>query len=152
AIEVEAEQLAATTDALRAAYPALELQPVCADYMQPLELPRSRASVARSLVFFPGSTIGNFELDEAETFLARFAAQAGDGAMLLLGADSNADAAALVRAYDDREGVTAEFDLNVLVHANRAYGGDFATSEFTHRAVWDRKRCRIEMHLVSTRD
>ena len=151
-IDVEAEQLAASAVALRAAHPGLEVEPVCADYMRPLALPESRVRYARTLVFFPGSTIGNFELDEAEAFLARFAACAGRGGMLLLGADSNADANSLVRAYDDREGVTAEFDRNVLVHLDRVYGADFEPDAFTHRAVWDAEHSRIEMHLVSMRE
>jgi uncharacterized SAM-dependent methyltransferase len=120
--------------------------------MQPFELPPARRPFARSLVFFPGSTIGNFELADAETFLARFAAPLEPGAMLVLGADSNSDGEALVRAYDDSKGVTAEFDLNVLVHVNRAYGSDFDVKAFAHRAVWDPERTRIEMHLVSLRD
>jgi len=151
-IEVEAEQLATTNLELRAAYPELEIEPVCADYMLPFEIPPSRRDCARSLVFFPGSTIGNFELDEAEAFLARFATQAGVGAMLLLGADSNSDPETLVRAYDDREGVTAEFDRNVLVHLNRTYDADFDPRAFSHRAVWDARASRIEMHLVADRD
>jgi len=148
-IEVEAEQLAATTAALRAAYPRVEIEPMCADYMQPFELPPARRQFARSVVFFPGSTIGNFELAEAEAFLGRFARLAGEGSLLVLGADSNGDAEALVRAYDDREGVTAQFDRNVLAHVNRIRGADFDPGAFDHRAVWDPVRTRIEMHLVS---
>jgi dimethylhistidine N-methyltransferase len=151
-IEIEAQQLAATTQRLRVAYPALEIEPVCADYMLPFEIPQSRATHGRSLVFFPGSTIGNLELETAEAFLARFASLAGEGGMLLLGADSNADPATLVRAYDDREGITAEFDRNVLGHVNRVYDADFDPAAFAHRAVWDAQAHRIEMQLVSSRD
>jgi len=149
-IEVEAEQLARTSAELRARYPALDVAPVCADYMQPLELPPARGA-GRGLVFFPGSTIGNFELADAEAFLARFARHAGERGLLVLGADSNADRDALVRAYDDREGVTAEFDRNVLAHVDRAYRAGFAPDAFDHRAVWDAASSRIEMQLVSTR-
>jgi dimethylhistidine N-methyltransferase len=151
-IELEAAQLAASTAVLRAAYPELDVEAVCADYTSAFELPGSRRPFGRSLVFFPGSTIGNFELAEAQAFLARFAAQLEPGAMLVLGADSNSDGAALVRAYDDAQGVTAEFDRNVLVHLNREYGADFDCAAYTHRAVWDPERSRIEMHLVSVRD
>jgi dimethylhistidine N-methyltransferase len=152
AIELEAAQLASATAALRTAYPQIEVEPLCADYTRPFELPASARTFERSLVFFPGSTIGNFELEEARTFLARFAAQVEPGACLVLGADSSSDGAALVAAYDDAAGVTAEFDRNVLVHLNREYGADFDASAFAHRAVWDPERCRIEMHLVSLRD
>jgi dimethylhistidine N-methyltransferase len=151
-IEVGAEQLAATVSALRADYPELDIAPVCGDYMQPLAIPAERRSTGRSLVFFPGSTIGNFELADAHAFLARFGAHAGDGALLVLGADSNGDADVLVRAYDDREGVTAEFDRNVLAHLNREHDADFDTSAFAHRAVWSARDHRIEMQLVSARD
>lgn len=151
-IELEAAQLAASTAVLRAAYPELDVEPLCADYTSAFELPAATRPSGRSLVFFPGSTIGNFELAEAQAFLARFAAQLEPGAMLVLGADSNSDAGALVRAYDDARGVTAEFDRNVLVHVNRAYGANFDPTAYTHRAVWDPELCRVEMHLVSTRD
>ena len=147
-IEVEPEQLATAAASLRAAFPQLEVTPICGDYMQPIAIPPARA---RTLVFFPGSTIGNFELDDAEAFLARFAELAGPRGMLLLGADSNADARALVAAYDDRNGVTAEFDRNVLAHVNRAYGATFDPATFVHRAVWDASASRIEMQLVSRR-
>jgi dimethylhistidine N-methyltransferase len=148
-IEVEAEQLALTTAGLRTAYPDLVIEPVCADYMHPVELPQLRSPAGRNVVFFPGSTIGNFELADAEAFLARFARLAGDDSMLVLGADSNGDADALVRAYDDRDGVTAEFDRNVLDHVNRICDADFDPATFDHRAVWDPRASRIEMHLVS---
>lgn len=152
AIELEAEQLAAATAALRIAYPELDVQPVCADYTRPFELPATSRPVGHSLVFFPGSTIGNFELAEAEAFLGRFAALTEPGAMLVLGADSNDDPGALVRAYDDSHGLTAEFDRNVLVHLDRVHGADFDPDAFVHRVVWDPARTRIEMHLVSRRD
>ena len=151
-IELERAQLAVAAAALRAAYPELDIAPLCADYTQPFELPAPRRAFSRSLVFFPGSTIGNFELADAQTFLARFAAVVEPGAMLVLGADSNDDADALVRAYDDARGITAEFDRNVLVHLNRTRAADFDVSAFAHRAVWDRERTRIEMHLVSLRE
>jgi len=102
-------------------------------------------------VFFPGSTIGNLEPDDARRFLARFAELAGRGGVLVLGADSNTDTEALLRAYDDRHGVTAAFDLNVLAHLNRSRAATFDLSAFLHRAVWNAARSRVEMHLVSRR-
>ena len=136
-IEVEAEQLSATMAELRRSYRALEL-------------PGPSGESGPGLVFFPGSTIGNFELGEAEAFLARFAQLAGERGLLVLGADSNGDPERLVRAYDDREGVTAEFDRNVLVRLNREYAAEFDVDAFQHRAVWNAAHTRIEMHLVST--
>jgi dimethylhistidine N-methyltransferase len=150
-IDVSSEQLAATARELGAAFPGLEVVPITADYTQPLELPPPGRGVGRSLVFFPGSTIGNFEPDEARRFLAGMAELAGPGAAIVLGADSNTDPDALLRAYDDTQGVTAAFDLNVLAHLNRSHAATFDLSAFLHRAVWDAARSRIEMHLVSRR-
>jgi dimethylhistidine N-methyltransferase len=149
-IDVSAEQLADTARTLRAAFAGLEVLPITADYTTAFELPPARTA-GRTLVFFPGSTIGNFEPDEARAFLSRFATLAGPGAALVLGTDSNRDADELLRAYDDAQGVTAAFDLNVLAHLNRSHAATFDLAAFMHRAVWDPSRSRVEMHLVSRR-
>ena len=117
----------------------------------PLELPPPARRAARTLAFFPGSTIGNFEHDAARAFLAHLRELAGPGGLLLLGADSNTERASLERAYDDREGVTAAFDRNVLAHLNRTHAATFDPDAFAHRAVWNAPLSRIEMHLVSLR-
>jgi dimethylhistidine N-methyltransferase len=150
-IDVSVEQLAATAHELTAQFAALEVVPIAADYTQALELPAAPGRAGRALVFFPGSTIGNFEPDDARRFLARFAALAGPGASIVLGADSNNDPEVLLRAYDDSQGVTAAFDLNVLAHLNRTHAATFDLTAFMHRAVWDAARSRVEMHLVSRR-
>jgi dimethylhistidine N-methyltransferase len=150
-IDVSAEQLAATARDLHAEFPGLQVVPIAADYTAELVLPPPPDHAGRALVFFPGSTIGNFELDAARRFLSRFAALAGPGAAIVLGADSNADAETLLRAYDDSQGVTAAFNLNVLAHLNRTHAATFDLAAFMHRAVWDAARSRIEMHLVSRR-
>jgi hypothetical protein len=148
-IDVSAEQLADTAHELAAALPGLDVAPIVADYTQPLELPPAAPGTGRTCVFFPGSTIGNFEPDDARAFLVRLGELAGPGAALVLGADSNTDAEALLRAYDDPHGVTAAFDLNVLAHLNHSHGATFDLSAFLHRAVWNAARSRVEMHLVS---
>ena len=150
-IDISAEQLASNAEALRREFPDLEVQPLCADYLTPLQLPTPTRPVDATLVFFPGSTIGNFQPDEARAFLARLAAAAGPGGWLLLGADQNLDEASLLRAYDDREGVTAAFNLNVLAHLNHSHAARFDLSAFLHRAVWNAAASRVEMHLVSRR-
>lgn len=150
-IDVSAEQLQATARDLGAAFPALEVVPIAGDYTAALDLPTGLRVAGKTLVFFPGSTIGNFEPDDARRFLARLAALAGPGATLVLGADANQDPDVLLRAYDDAQGVTAAFDLNVLAHLNRTHGATFDLSAFMHRSVWDAQRSRIEMHLVSRR-
>jgi L-histidine N-alpha-methyltransferase len=150
-IDVSGEQLAQTARALRAELPGLEVSPIAADYTHALELPPAPRGAGATVVFFPGSTIGNFEPDQAHRFLARFAALAGPGAAIVLGADSNQDPEILVRAYDDALGVTAAFDLNVLAHLNRTHAATFDLSAFMHRAVWSAAHSRVEMHLVSRR-
>jgi dimethylhistidine N-methyltransferase len=148
-IDVSGEQLDANARALRSEFPALDVQPVHADFTAPLALPAPRVACRRALVFFPGSTIGNFEPADARAFLSRFRALAGDGAALLLGADANQDRASLLSAYDDARGVTAAFDLNVLAHVNRTHDATFDLARFEHRARWDARATRVEMHLVS---
>jgi len=148
-IDVAADQLAETAAALDIAFPALEVLPVLGDYTQRLVLPVSERPTGTTVVFFPGSTIGNFEPDEARQFLGKLAQLAGPDALILLGADANANRDELLRAYDDREGVTAEFDLNVLAHINTTHDANFELSQFMHRAVWNTAKSRIEMHLVS---
>ncbi len=150
-IDISADQLADNAAALRAEFPGLEVLPVLGDYTEPVALPTSTRAAGRTIIFFPGSTIGNFEPDDARRFLARLAVLAGPGAMLLLGADGNANRDELLRAYDDSDGVTAAFDLNVLAHVNATHGASFDLSQFMHRAVWNAARSRIEMHLVSRR-
>lgn len=150
-IDVSHEQLEDNTRALRREFSDLDVHPMCSDYTHAFELPRPRRAPNRTLVFFPGSTIGNFEPDAAERFLARLAQLAGSGSLLLLGADANANREALLRAYDDSEGVTAAFNLNVLAHVNRTHDATFDLRAFEHRAVWDGTLSRIEMHLVSLR-
>jgi dimethylhistidine N-methyltransferase len=149
-IDVSTEQLAATARDLHAEFADLEVVPIAADYTATLELPPMHHA-GRTLVFFPGSTIGNFEPEDARRFLARFAMLAGPDASIVLGADSNGDADELLRAYDDAQGVTAAFDLNVLAHLNRTHAATFDLGAFLHRAVWDATHSRIEMHLVSRR-
>ena len=150
-IDIARDQLQRVAGQLRAEYPEIEIEPVIADYSEPFELPAPQRAFKRTLVFFPGSTIGNFEPSDARRFLARLAAMAGDDRLLLLGADATRDPDVLVRAYDDEHGVTAAFNKNALVHLNRARGATFDLDAFEHRAVWNAQASRVEMHLVSTR-
>jgi len=150
-IDVSAEQLARTAAALEQEFAGLQVRPLAADYTGPLRLPAAPRTWQRTLVFFPGSTIGNFEIDEAERFLGRLGELAGPDALLLLGADATQDPNVLLPAYDDPEGVTAEFNLNLLLHINDRLGADFDTSGFRHRALWVPARHRMEIQVVATR-
>ena len=150
-IDVSAEQLSRTAASLREAFPGLAVLPVCADYTRPFSQPVTPRSVRRTLVFFPGSTIGNFEPAHATRFLDHFASLAGPDGMLLLGADASCDVPSLLRAYDDCEGITAAFNRNILAHVNQSHDATFDLESFEHRAIWSAEHMRIEMHLVSRR-
>lgn len=148
-IDISKEHLMAAARDINEAYPALEVLPVCADYNNHIDLPVPSAPVARRVVFFPGSTIGNFEPDEAVRFMRRIAKLCGPGDGLLIGVDLQKDRSVLELAYDDPAGVTSDFNLNILTHINAEIGSDFDISAFSHRAVYNETHGRIEMHLVS---
>ena len=148
-IDISREQLARVAAELAAAYPRVAVLPVCADYTARFTIPDQSPRVRR-VAFFPGSTIGNFHPTEAAAFLHRVRRVVGRGGALLLGVDRRKDARVLHAAYDDREGVTAAFNLNALARLNRELGADFDLGAFRHRAVWDGGASRVEMHLVST--
>jgi dimethylhistidine N-methyltransferase len=136
----------------RKIFPKLEVLPVCADYLQPVVLPSPRHKPACNVVYFPGSTIGNFEPNEALEFLRRIANVSGRGGGLLIGADLQKDQSVIEAAYNDSAGVTAEFNLNLLAHINREIGADFDLGQWRHRAIYNSEAGRIEMYLISTTD
>ncbi len=146
-VDVAAGQLRAVTRALRAAYPALRVRPVVADYTRTLDL--GPLPPGRRVVFFPGSTIGNFHPQEAVDFLRGVARLCGAGGAVLLGVDRAKDAAVLHRAYNDAAGVTARFNRNVLRRLNRECGATFDPRRFRHYAFYNPPAGRVEMHLVS---
>lgn len=148
-IDVANEQLQRWAHTVRSEHPTLDVVPLTADYTQPFELPAAQHEWKTSLVFFPGSTIGNFDPADARAFLSTFGRIAGEDGMLLLGADGTRDEDLLLRAYDDEEGVTAAFNKNVLAHLNRTRGATFDLDCFEHRAIWNEAASRIEMHLFS---
>ncbi|AOK57698.1 dimethylhistidine N-methyltransferase [Burkholderia ubonensis] len=149
-VDISADYLHEAAARLRAAYPWLDVAPIAADYTKAEQLAALAAEPRRRIGFFPGSTIGNFSPDEADTFL-RDAARLLRGGALLVGADLVKDEATLHRAYNDAQGVTAEFNLNLLARANAELGADFDLDGFAHHAFYDPQRQRIEMHLVSVR-
>jgi len=152
-VDISGEHLMDAARALRKDYASLKVEPVCADFTRPFTLPAVPLRTARRrIVYFPGSTIGNFPRDEAIGLLARLRQIAGEDGALLLGVDRVKPQAILERAYDDAAGVTAEFNLNALRHLNRELGTDFEPAAFEHRAPWVAEHGRIEMHLVATRD
>jgi dimethylhistidine N-methyltransferase len=148
-VDISGDTLLAAAEALVRQFPRLEIRPVVADFTRPLDLPLEDLPARRRVAYFPGSTIGNFDPPEAVALLREMARHAGSGGALVIGVDLAKDAATLVRAYDDARGVTAAFDLNLLTRMNRELGADFRLSAFRHRAIWDPRRSRIEMHLES---
>jgi dimethylhistidine N-methyltransferase len=152
-IDISTEILLSSARSLEARYPRLDVRPVPGDYLQELALPLSPAEREGKVVaFFPGSTIGNFERDEAVSFLRRLRRVCGLGAELLIGVDLPKERAILEAAYDDSAGVTARFNRNVLRVLNRDYGASFRLDDFAHRARWNEAAGRVEMHLVSQRE
>jgi L-histidine N-alpha-methyltransferase len=149
-VDISAGHLDGAARKLRAAYRWLDVQPLAADYMKPEQLHALSAISGRRVGFFPGSTIGNFTPDETAAFL-RNSARLLKGGGMLIGVDLIKDLDTLHRAYNDAEGVTAQFNLNLLVRANTELGANFDLSAFAHQAFFNPLKARIEMHLVSLR-
>lgn len=147
-VDISAEYLQKQAAEVAGAFPSVAVEPVLADFTRPFTLPRQLAR-ERTLVFFPGSTIGNLSRSHAAALLASLATRLGGH--LLIGVDICREAPVLHPAYNDSSGVTAAFNLNVLARLNRELGADFNLDSFEHDAVYDTEHERIEMRLVSTR-
>jgi len=149
-IDVSAEFLEDSASRLREEYPTLGIEPLVGDITHPLDLGADLPGPA--IIAFLGSTIGNFDAASAAGLLRNIAQAMRTGDRFLLGADLRKDPKVIERAYNDAQGVTAEFNLNVLRVLNRELGADFDLSSFEHRAFYEGTSHRIEMHLVSTDD
>ena len=149
-IDISRDHLVAAARAVADDHEGLAVVPVCADYSGPVALPPDLPR-HRLAGFFPGSTIGNFAPTQAAAFLKQVATLLGPGSGLLIGVDLQKDEAILNAAYNDAEGVTAAFNLNLLARINRELGGDFDPDGFAHRACYNAARACIEMHLISRR-
>jgi dimethylhistidine N-methyltransferase len=148
-IDISREQLQKSTERFRKIFPKLEILPIAADYLEPFELPLPRRPSSRSIVYFPGSTIGNFDPPAAAKFLRRLADLSGPDSGLLIGVDLQKDPRIIEAAYNDQQGVTAEFNLNLLVRANQELGANFDLNRWRHRAIYNPDEGRIEMYLIS---
>lgn len=148
-VDISREHLFTAAGALAKDYSNLHIVPVCADFTQNFELPQFIRTAQRRVVYFPGSTLGNFDRPQARQLLVRMHDLVGQNGAVLIGIDLRKDPSILERAYDDAAGVTAEFNLNALRHVNRELGADFDLDAFDHLAVWVENESRIEMHLVS---
>ena len=151
-VEISKIALAESVQKLGQEMPELNVMPLAGDFTQPLVLPNSQTLPRRTVVYFPGSTLGNFDQDEALQILRNIRAAVGMGGGALIGIDLKKDASELEAAYNDRGGVTAAFTLNMLTHLNRVAGTNFDTSAFSHHARYDAAAGRIETNLVSLAD
>jgi len=150
-IDISGEFLLESAMQLAQAFPGLPVHPLEADFLRAFALPHAVAGLPK-LGFFPGSTIGNMRATDATDLLRAMRTSLGEGALLLIGMDRVKDIDTLIRAYDDAQGVTAAFNLNLLERINRELNGDIPLEAFRHVARWNDSFARIEMHLEATRD
>jgi dimethylhistidine N-methyltransferase len=150
-VDISGDYLEQSARDLQERFPSVEVMPVVADFARPFTLPGGIDQLPK-LGFFPGSTIGNFVPWSATDLLRQFRALLGPGSQLLIGMDRVKPVERLIAAYNDAEGVTAEFNLNLLTRINRELDGDIPRDAFRHEARWNDILSRIEMHLVATRD
>jgi len=151
-VDISEEHLLQSAQQIREEFPDLDVLPVVADFTQPFQLPSPRVMPVRNVVYFPGSTIGNFTNDAAQALLQVMHGEAGADGALLIGVDLQKDPAIIERAYNDSAGVTAEFNRNMLRHLNREFGADFDVDAFAHSAEYNEAEGRIEIRLVSEQD
>lgn len=146
-IDIAEEYLSQTAKRLASRF-GLWVRPIACDFIKPFDMPAEIPS-GRRIAFFPGSTIGNLDETESETFLRQMRRHVGSGGGAIIGVDQVKDVDVLLRAYDDSAGVTAEFNLNILHRINRELGADFRPESFKHEARWNAAEKAVEMHLVS---
>ncbi len=151
-VDISKEYLEKVVENLRKEYPGLLIKPICADYTKPFDLPEIEVPFEYYVVFYPGSTIGNFRPERAQEFLSSIARFMVVGGGLLIGVDLKKDIEILENAYNDSKGVTAVFNKNMLVRLNRELAADFKIDQFQHKAHYNKEKGRIEMHLVSQKD
>jgi len=148
-VEISREMLLDATQRLAYAFPDVQMLPVCADFTRPVPVPPALIPAARTLLFFPGSTLGNFDARQSVELLAAMRETMGARGLALVGIDLVKDVADMEAAYNDAAGVTAAFTLNLLARLNRELGADFDRRRFTHVARFSRERSRIETSIVS---
>lgn len=148
-VEISRSALVASVERLADEFPGIEMLPVCADFTQPILLPTPSRAPRRTVVYFPGSTLGNFENAVALRLLKQMRELVGPGGAVLLGLDLKKDPTVIEAAYNDAAGITAEFTLNLLSRLNRELDADFELQHFSHRARYDETAGRIQTDIVS---
>lgn len=148
-VDISRDHLLSAAESLAADFPTVEVWPVLADFTQPFQLPNPSVMPLRNIVYFPGSTIGNFSPKKAHSLLQVMHVEAGKDGALLIGVDLQKDTAIIERAYNDEAGVTAEFNLNMLSRINQEFGANFNLNLFGHSAIYNEKYNRVELNLIS---
>jgi dimethylhistidine N-methyltransferase len=151
-VDISEDHLLESARRIREDFPDLDVLPVVADFTHPFQLPSPKVMPVRNVVYFPGSTIGNFTNELARELLQVMYEEAGAGGALLIGVDLQKDPATIERAYNDSAGVTAEFNRNMLRHLNREFGANFDLDAFAHSAKYNESKGRVEIRLVSRKD
>lgn len=151
-VDISSEHLHASAQQIRDQFPHVDVLPVVADFTRTFSLPKPIVMPVRNIIYFPGSTIGNFEYDMAMELLRVMYQEAGPGGALLIGVDLQKDPDIIENAYNDSAGITAEFNLNMLQHLNRDYGANFDINEFAHSANYDADEGRVVIELISQTD
>ena len=148
-VDISSEHLVYSNECLKADHPDLIIYPLVADYTKQFALPKIKEKFKTIDAFYPGSTIGNFTPDNAKSFLKRITSTCGKNSGLLIGVDLKKEKSVLDAAYNDKKGITAQFNLNILNHINNLVKADFDINRFSHHAFFNEDAGRIEMHLVS---
>ncbi len=151
-VDISEEHLHASAQSIRDRFPHIDVLPVVADFTQAFALPKPMVMPVRNIIYFPGSTIGNFEHDMAMDLLRVMYQEAGKGGALLIGVDLQKDPEIIKNAYNDSAGITAKFNLNMLQHLNRDYGANFDIDAFAHSANYDENKGRVVIELISQTD
>ncbi len=148
-IDISEKHLHESVNILNDEFPKLNIFPIMADYTQEFKLPIDGNNHLKKNVYYPGSTIGNFNKEEAQNFLKRISKICGENGGLLIGVDLVKDREILLNAYNDKKGITSAFNLNILRNINNQFQSDFDSSKFKHKAIFNEEEHRIEMYLIS---
>lgn len=151
-VDISRKQLQISARRLSRLYPQIAVRPVCADFTEDFKLSSPLGELSRRVIYFPGSTIGNFEHDHAVALLRRIAMLGGPSGGLVIGIDLQKDASTIEAAYNDAQGITAQFNLNLLLRINHELGGNFELAQFDHLAFYDKAYNRVDIRLVSRRN
>ena len=151
-VDISEEHLLESARKIREEFPDIEVLPVVADFTRQFKLPSPKVMPLRNIVYFPGSTIGNFTHDDAQNLLGVMRHEAKDDGALLIGVDLQKNPQIIENAYNDSAGITAEFNVNMLRHLNRDYGANFDLSGYSHDAHYDEDEGRVEIRLISSRN